>query len=462
MDTREIKGGDVLVFSNNNRLEAFKMARRIDKEKKSLFNAMKSFLNLKVTIPKDYSSEGNIPKALEGEISSAINKKIIDRVITVTGFDTAHKRGQAQNFNRQAVIRTWPFLGILHSGHAALSIKDDTDPNDKEHTYISRWPYVKKGKSLLNSLPANSTAAELLSIQSVTSSRDYKEDKYALISDNTRAKLKNGEFSPRERQKILNSPIRLKDTIDSKPWGVSSDKVYLPLIGENTSKDNDEGSFFTLFGLNEGKMKLYWQKIGNDEEDETTAPSYQMLNKKSNCSGVVIEALKQGGAEFYSSKLNKALYYTPNFLHKRAMEIQGRVDDLNTKLDALNKAYKHMAQNRIYDDIDEMDFYEVLTELGKVLSSNKGAPKHGQVTEIYSELVRVRKAISSKAPSMGVITPQAIKIVDQLFKLRSSKDYEKGSFLDFTLLKACNNLSEIGEAIYKAESQLHEDLIWYC
>ena len=291
-----LESGQRVCFREGHRIDAAKLAFNLNKDKKSaLIHAVKAFCSLSVTVQPHAKNE-NYLKAFTEKMELPEGKAIVDRITTAAGFDTQRKRGEATAFSRQAVIRTWPYKGTHHPGHAALSVKNDIEYDDL-HTYMSWWPSPKKLPGIIRRAITETSLGDVFMKQLGHSNSRYLYDKYDSLSDRAkqqliqsleaREKIDAGEKTkdnyikaalglPRERQKQLSESIESTEdlngsdqstsTEDTKTWGTAADKVYIPLMGKNSYTDDSDKHFFSMFGLQEGKMNYFWKKIENREE----------------------------------------------------------------------------------------------------------------------------------------------------------------------------------------------------
>ena len=139
----------------------------------------------KVSIPSETRDKSYLKKASD-LVSKCDNKGIACRVITPYGFDNLAKRGEAQAFVNQCVIRTWPYKNVSHPGHAALSIKNGEN-EEYSHSYVSWWASDESESGVANT--KSGTKGELLNRVYGYSQINYLQDKYCEMSDRARGKL---------------------------------------------------------------------------------------------------------------------------------------------------------------------------------------------------------------------------------------------------------------------------------
>ena len=309
-----------LTFKRSQRHEAARLAYDLARHqgvghKKALLASGKAFLGRKVTVSASTITAPECSRFRE-EIESLNRKRIINRVVTHSGFDPRRVRGDSQPMARKAVIRTWPFKGNSHPGHAALSLKEaSTDSKAKTHTYLSWWPtykYESLREKIIEKLGLDS-----LVYQKAKMERSYKVDKYNELSRRAEELLKAGK-TPRPRQIFTQS---------KKQWGVQADKVYVPFSGPNRNTVTGE-EVFHLFGLDQQKMESYTQYL--KESAESGQEKYGFLSAN-NCSEIVLKALRKGGANAYTNTNDAWLVTDPNNVHRTATRLQERVDELNDK-----------------------------------------------------------------------------------------------------------------------------------
>ncbi len=459
----DIKGGETVVFSKEHRTDAAKFAMEINSGKKAIVEAIKAFFSLRVSIVANEKTKNHIKDCKE-KVDIALNKNLVDRVITPQGFDARVKRGKAMDYERQAVIRTWPFKGIMHPGHAALSVKNDLECDDG-HTYISWWPSDSRMSGITNHFSSNSRVGELMTVREGYSSKGYVNDKYDELSDRARVKLKNGA-STRERQKPLSSSIdRDDDATDESPWGVSADKIYIPLLGSNKLKGEKNKTFFTVFGLHEGKMDLFWKTIENAERENEAkyTAKYKMFSKHKSCVGMVLTALEQGGANFFIDNLwPSKTSANPNYLHKKCIKLQERIDGLNDKSSAILKSFHEKFQQLSEKEANKAKNKELRTtvvEIRKKLDRYPDEKTTREMRSLYNKFDKIVTLAGEGKLTLSELTPINIKIVEEMTKLRESNvKWTDNTEIDFLFLSAFRKVCDLMKKAYKTENALYEDL----
>ncbi len=459
----DIKGGETVIFTKKHRTDAAKFAIEINSGKKAIIEAIKAFFSLRVAIVANEKAESYIKECKE-KVDTALNKNLVDRVITPQGFDARIKRGKAMDYERQAVIRTWPFKGIMSPGHAAVSVKNNLEYDDA-HTYISWWPSTTRLRGAANHFSSDTRIGQLITSRRGASSDSYMQDKYDELSDRARDKLTEGS-DPRERQKVLARPDDLtmdEDNKDQQPWGVSADKVYLPLVGTNQDKQTEE-EFFSVFGLHEAKMDLFWKNIENaeDEDSDKYAAKYKMLSKNHSCVGMALTALEQGGAELFIKKIwPSRTSANPNYMHGLAIKLQERLDTLNEKSQNLLDAYEEQTETLDKKDkkTTEKELRSVITQIRDKLEKYPNEPTTTEIKNIYRHFNRILKMAQQGKLNLSSMTPHLISIVEKItFFRENSEKWRDNKAMDLLFLCAYKKTCELMEKTYKTETERYNQL----
>ncbi|WP_419535258.1 hypothetical protein [Endozoicomonas sp.] len=183
-------------FKQGGRIQAAKLAYDLDFQENKKSNlkhvvcAAKAFFSRQVTIASESLKKPEL-QHLTKKLTGDIRNKNIRKVTTTAGVDPIRKRGDAQSYTRQTVIRTWPYKSLKHPGHASLSIKDSSSSRERpKHVYLSWWP-AKKIKSKFNSFLKRINMGDL-SVKVAGTNSSYKMDKREEISARTQARLVSG------------------------------------------------------------------------------------------------------------------------------------------------------------------------------------------------------------------------------------------------------------------------------
>lgn len=333
---------------------AVKFSCELNKGCKDLFKeALKAFLTRKVTIPTKNKNHLYLSRANE-LISSYREKNIAFRIITPLGFDEIEKRGMAQDYIDQCIIRTWPYKSISHPGHAALSVKSG-EGEKHAHTYVSWWASEESTPGRINT--KTGTKGELLNKVYGYSQINYLQDKYCEMSDRARSKLaaakyalekvKSGNFT---KDELSAAEVKLREKQKSLPkwgedaFGVSADKVYIPPQGVNRNKKTGE-YLYNIFGLNRKEMENEWAEV--QKQEMAGVATYKMISNEENCAGMVLRVLKKGGSDIYID--NKKLSFfvnTANNVHRYAIQLQQKIDSLNEMANKLGSNFYHLEKNK--------------------------------------------------------------------------------------------------------------------
>lgn len=158
-----------------------------------------------------------------------------------------HAAGTTEKYREEAVVRVWRntykfkfgFIKIpsTHFGHAAVTVRGDSNYTNGDHTHISWWPSLGAGKK------------QALKIQPGEKSPSYGDDKYAEMREDVRDKLEDGTFLPMPGQKQSGTDTSWEQRADAK--------IYLPCLYPM----QDIGKKATWVGLSAGRMRHWWEEI---------------------------------------------------------------------------------------------------------------------------------------------------------------------------------------------------------
>ena len=417
-------------FTKQQRREAAGLAYDLAREKgkghkTALLKSAKAFLTRSLTIASDEVSAQRF-SGLRSRVLRMVEKKVISRVVTQGGYDPVRRRGQAINYGRRAIIRTWPFKGPGHPGHASLSSQElATSKKKKKHMYLSWWPdydYKSIFKKVLSKFRLDPFLSQFAKSKSL-----YYEDKISELSDRTIARLMVGADSEKSLKNYPSLSKFDKDYLTANPlqprarqapirgtslWGRQSDKVYVPFMGTNKLMDSDQERF-VLFGLEEQKMDAFIDSMLQDSETGKQQYSFYGSN---NCSGVVIKALKAAGADCFVKLGAKALFLpTPNSTHRLAIDLQERVEALNSKADQLYERYESAMS-------DPKSSARVLPEgfspeLSVFVRQWQSSPQTGLTVKMQKAVKKAQDAagqFGNEEQTVGKLMPKAVALVEAI------------------------------------------------
>lgn len=231
------------------------------------------------------------------------------------------KTGDARSLQRCVVVRTWlperqrklgnhghSNLGIIHTQR----LLDDT--RSKNVATVIDWS-PKSTFSVLDYLRSN---------QPDKTCSSYRKAKLDMLPKHTKQRLANKEFQASPLQKNYGND-----------WGLSANrKVYLPLLGSAAAKTTASGADrFFLFGLDEAAMSQAWQKRLASPHSR-----YRLISTRNNCAGTVLETLKAGGCTQLLAPPKARLYHDPRSVHRYAVALSEKIQQLNERADALMQA----------------------------------------------------------------------------------------------------------------------------
>ncbi len=263
----------------------------------------------------------------------SLTARKIDRMIEAA--KTFHGHGEAKKLQRHAVLRFWPAKkrSTTHPGHASMTTKKGIG---HQQCHISWWPSggISGKDGTWKPIDGNISAT-------------YHQDKGSEISPLTAQKLNSGEYrpQPRQRRQPVIKGARLTEemyhNLNLCQWGVSAEKVYLPMLGRAYPKDGGRVRNF-IFGLDDVSIEASWEKVKNGIDDKSE--QYQMVSKTRNCSGMVGRMLEAGGATMFMKLPKNFLYSDPNTMKDYALNLEEIMaaynGDAETFLDARDKLYQ--------------------------------------------------------------------------------------------------------------------------
>lgn len=297
-------------------------------------------------------SAGTALESLGSLKDKPLNARTMKNMVSVA--ENMYGRGEAKPLARQVVVRVWEYKSIDHPGHASVSVKNFIDPNRKKHVreHVSWWPATSSTGGTKETLFAPRRAAPLES---------YKADKLSEISTRTLERLNEAEQARQEiakrRKKPVDAELNKKATFLPKAaqkkykegeWGISAQKVYLPMIGKNKDLSSEEkkNSKFVMFGLDE-KSILKDARLVKDEAKENKI-GYTLASTTQNCAAITARMLKSGGAESFVPFPSAWFNEDPNKIYAYAKSVQEEVDGLNHKADNVMKYVKEdLLQNNV-------------------------------------------------------------------------------------------------------------------
>jgi hypothetical protein len=229
---------------------------------------------------------------------------------------------QIKSSDRHVVVRVWPNVKTLgfptpRVGHAAMSVRRGEGRSDD----VSWRPL--EGKSSIFDV------RHYVEGRPAALGLSYREDKRYRMSDRASAALDSGRYAAREGQK------RVRHQGLAFDWGVSAEKVYLPVCGSATSGSRN------VFGLSAAHMARGWADVlsGMDRGEHR----YVLLSRAENCAGMVGQMLAAGGASLFAAPPRVVLYAEPRQVQAYAQRLRAAIDALNVKADRLIAEYERRA-----------------------------------------------------------------------------------------------------------------------
>ncbi len=235
------------------------------------------------------------------------------------------KTGDAGSLQRCVVLRTWvpeknslgnhghSCMDITHHQRLVINPLDGTRKKQKAATLIDLTP--AKDFSLFDYVRSNKPAS---------GAQCYQQVKMEMLPTRTQMLLAKNIFQATALQKRYGNR-----------WGLSANhKVYLPLWGStrNMACPSAPDRFF-LFGLDEAAMSQAWHKrIANPRA------RYRLISTRNNCAGAVLEVLKEGGCAQWLAPPKAWFYHDPRSVHRYAVALHEKIQQLNERADALMQA----------------------------------------------------------------------------------------------------------------------------
>ncbi len=429
-----------LTFGLLKRNEASRFAYDLAKKaglsrKKALVKSARAFLGRRVSIPGKQLTQPE-GSALKAKVNVLAEKKIVSRIATQSGFDLVRTRGKSREEAKKIIVRTWPYKSIDYPGHAALSVKNALKAK-KERIYFSFWPSSDPApKTLLNRL-INIIDSDYAKKPAYLA-RSYRADKLSEIGPKTQARLMTGagkfsylvkhfeafkkvvgetSLTPEQLPAIKDKPLaprtrqsRLKKSVY---WGMKADKVFIPVFGANQNLQSKE-STFNLFGLNEQKMEAFYRQVTKEVDDQTR--NFQLVSGTSNCTALVLDALKQGGAEHFTKTNDAWLVSDPNIGHMVAVRLQERIDALNSSADTISARFNHVLERPEFAHC--LNTETQLPDFRKILKVHTGLTlnDHGRLDRaLHRAIIALQKTPSST----DALMPKTIILVETLDKALS-------------------------------------------
>lgn len=417
-------------FSRQQRREAAGLAYDLAREKgtghkTALLKSAKAFMTRTLTIASDEVSAERFT-GLRSRVLRMVEKKVISRVITQGGYDPVRRRGQAINYSKRAIIRTWPFKTFNSPGHASLSSQELSATGRKnKHVYLSWWPdfnYKSIFRKALSKLRLDNFISQFSAPED-----GYYQDKYSELSERTVARLMVGaaqedslehypELSGFDKDYLRNSPLqpraRQTPVRGTDRWGKQADKVYVPFVGANQLLDSKQERF-VLFGLEEQKMDAFIHHMLTGSREGKQRYSFLGSN---NCSGVVLKALKAAGADHFVKIGAKALLISsPNTVHRLAIDLQERVEELNDKADKLSERYESAM---LHPETSARVLPEGFSpELSVFLQQWQSSPQTGLTIRMQKAVRNVQEAarqFAREEQTVGKLMPRTVALVEAI------------------------------------------------
>ena len=213
------------------------------------------------------------------------------------------------------------------------------------------------------------------------------------------AVLKSGRFMPRARQE--------KD--DNGGWIVNSEKVFLPLRGQQGKET------FALFGLDEHGIQTYWTDIQNKMKKKEIG--YTLVSTTNNCSGMAAGVLAAGGAGAFIPFKSSILVETPNDIHSYALAVQCRVDSLNQQSTQIQKFYKREQKNPALNFINGQPTADAsIATLRESINQAINAMSFAEKKRFYA-LENAVRHIPEQGTGQKELTKSCIELVETLSNL---------------------------------------------
>ncbi|MRI33877.1 hypothetical protein EOPP23_12855 [Endozoicomonas sp. OPT23] len=409
--------------------------------------AIRAFFGREVIIPSTVVTATNSGD-LRSRLETYTEKRVFSRVITKEGFDPFRKRGEAQNCSHQIVIRTWPYHSYTgNAGHVSVSVKSDQDRKmnssgpdqvSPKKMNFSWWPLFDK--------TVKSRIAKRLGYVRCTSEGSYKDDKIGMVSASTAAKLLVGHgelelaksifgpggsegnnekwFMKREVAPITAARPRQKRSSDpEQSWELMADKVYVPVMGAIKNIKTDEKKI-NMFGLNETKMRAHIHNLRKKERAGEVY--YHVKDPRNNCSARALGVIKAGGAQHYVKTRNYLIWSDPNRIHKTAIKLQERIDDLNHQVAAAEHDFstitgvggQKVEVERIVDGenvLQEKGWGDENVDIDDISMHLSRLPQDKQSRK-FKKLIKAiccqMDEIYQRRLDVDTITPHAIKLVE--------------------------------------------------
>jgi hypothetical protein len=203
----------------------------------------------------------------------------------------------------------------MNHGHAAIEVRNSESP---KKSYMGLYLNPNTGETF--------------------SALNYKEDKQLRLTKLTNNKLEQGML-PRPYQHKLKNPGKSNSV---NTFGTSaSTKIYLPCFGMSRKKNGkDVGSekIKVLFGLSETNARAEIALTHKAIYDENFA--YRKISRDRNCSGLVMQMLKKGGATTFVRNPKADFFRTPQEVQEYARELQQYLDTINNYTDKLISVFE--------------------------------------------------------------------------------------------------------------------------
>ncbi len=433
-----------------------------ERKKDALKKGFRAFFGREVKVPSIVVTATH-SENLRTIMEAYTQKGIFKRVVTTEGFDPFRKRGEAKDYNHQVVIRTWPYKSMVHSGHAAVSIKSDEDrtmnaggPDRKspKHLYFSWWPaYDGTVKARFK---------KLFGYIRSTSVRKYIMDKEGLLSERTDARLLAGhdeleharsrfesgfgkEWFTRVEVNPLKKNLPRQKRLNEKDlgWGVMADKVYLPVLGQTTIAGSDKKKI-NMFGLNESHMRVYVHNLRKKER--ASEVYYHKKDPRNSCSGKALEVIRAGGADNFVNTKNYHIWSDPNKLHQTAIKLQKRIEELNNKVELFDEKFNEVVgvedkefrvQRYQLEDGEEVKIDEEVNwnkleviDVIRLLRIIDDKDKPSKVRLLLSKILVQLEEVNERKIDVDTITPHTVELVELMNQLYNRLDSNEEK-LDF-------------------------------
>lgn len=248
----------------------------------------------------------------------------------------------AKVYSNQLTVRVWRNIKTLgglpssHFGHASLTMSGMFLPGSPEdgrrRVQISFWPAesagigmsgIRKQGGLTSDYSYEDKVSEMNRLTALRLEVGYRDDNGIPVPKSWRTRLANyGKTplsTPRDGQRRLGFTSEGTDSNDENDLGwplwSQSPEVKVPLPGFMVKG--------RLWGLSIPRINRWWTTF------KAQAPQYQALSRQ-NCAGVVLMALKEGGAEAFVAAPSVHVYAEPIQVEQYARLLEMQLERYET------------------------------------------------------------------------------------------------------------------------------------